>query len=76
MFEVCQHVSATVAANPSCSEYLFVWVEFDVVVVAAVAVTVVSVAVVFAYGPKTGPAFLRFFLRCDIFLRRVGWGGG
>ena len=66
MFEVCQHVSATVAANPSCSEYLFVWVEFDVVVVvAAVAVTVVSVAVVFAYGPKTGPAFL-LFLRCDM----------
>jgi len=26
---------------------------------------------IFAYGPKTGPAFLRFFLRCDIVL-----GGG
>ena len=28
---------------------------------------------VFAYGPKTGPAFLRF-LRCDM-LGGVGWGG-
>ena len=37
---------------------------------------------VYAYGPKTGPAFLRvFFLRCDMLegggvgSGGVGWGG-